>query len=170
MATALDPELSCPICLELFTDPVTLPCMHSYCRHCLASILQSNIEDKGAGGTHCSPQDRALDGDHTGRVVQCPECRYIAVLDEGGLAKLPRNFTLANIVAKYSKSVAEEHSEPCDLCDVKSPANAVKSCMQCKLSYCMQCLFFHPMKGTLEKHKLVEPQVSQFMRILSARS
>ena len=156
MATALDPELSCPICLELFQDPVALPCMHSYCRNCLASILKSSIEDEV---TYFSYQEHILDRDTKGLVVQCPECRYVAVFDEGGLEKLPRNFTLANIVAKYKKSIGDDNTEPCDLCDVKSPANAVKSCMQCKLSYCMQCLFFHPMKGTLAKHKLVDPKV-----------
>ena len=156
MAAALDPELSCPICLELFQDPVALPCMHSYCRNCLASILKSDIEDEV---TYFSYQEHILDKDTKGLVVQCPECRYLAVLDDGGLEKLPRNFTLANIVAKYKKSVAEDNAEPCDLCDVKSPTNAVKSCMQCKLSYCMQCLFFHPMKGTLAKHKMVDPKV-----------
>ena len=157
MASALDPELSCPICLELFTDPVALPCMHLYCRDCLASIVQSNVKE--GGGVGCSTQDRALDGDHTGRVVQCPECRYIAVLDDGGLAKLPRNFSLANIVAKYSKSATNENIVPCDICEEKPPANATKSCVQCKVSYCGQCLFFHPKKGILAQHKLVVPQV-----------
>ena len=157
MASALDPELSCPICLELFTDPVALPCMHSYCRDCLASIVQSNA--KKGGGVGCTPQDRALDGDHTGRVVQCPECRFIAVLDDGGLAKLPRNFSLANIVAKYSKKVTNENIVPCDICEEKPPGNATKCCVQCKLSYCGQCLFFHPKKGALAQHKLVNPQV-----------
>ena len=138
MAAALDPELTCPICLELFQDPVALPCMHSYCRGCLASILQSNVDRRGG--------------------VQCPECREVAMLDDGGVAKLPRNFSLANIVAKYSKS--EESLVPCDICDEKPPANAIKCCMQCKFSYCVQCLFFHPKKGVLSKHRLVDPKVS----------
>ncbi|XP_067303201.1 E3 ubiquitin-protein ligase TRIM39-like [Pseudorasbora parva] len=32
---ALNEELQCSICLEVFTDPVTTPCGHNFCRSCL---------------------------------------------------------------------------------------------------------------------------------------
>uniref|UniRef100_A0A4W3H457 RING-type domain-containing protein n=1 Tax=Callorhinchus milii TaxID=7868 RepID=A0A4W3H457_CALMI len=32
---SLTEELICPVCLELFTDPVILDCSHSFCRSCI---------------------------------------------------------------------------------------------------------------------------------------
>ncbi|CAM4453644.1 unnamed protein product [Leuciscus chuanchicus] len=32
---SLEEELSCPVCTELFTDPVLLSCGHSFCRQCI---------------------------------------------------------------------------------------------------------------------------------------
>ncbi|RXN09534.1 tripartite motif-containing 35-like protein [Labeo rohita] len=32
---ALEDELSCPVCTELFSDPVLLGCGHSFCRRCI---------------------------------------------------------------------------------------------------------------------------------------
>lgn len=33
--SVLEQELSCPVCCEIFKDPVVLKCSHSFCRDCL---------------------------------------------------------------------------------------------------------------------------------------
>ncbi|XP_048009853.1 E3 ubiquitin-protein ligase TRIM39-like [Megalobrama amblycephala] len=38
---ALNEELQCSICLEVFTDPVTTPCGHNFCRSCLSTNTQT---------------------------------------------------------------------------------------------------------------------------------
>lgn len=35
----VDQRLSCPVCLERFSDPRLLDCTHSYCRKCLINVL-----------------------------------------------------------------------------------------------------------------------------------
>ncbi|KAM5135112.1 uncharacterized protein ACMZJ9_017727 [Mantella aurantiaca] len=55
MASAdLRQELSCSICANLFTDPVTLTCGHSFCRTCV---------------------DHALDAQEESGIYTCPECK-----------------------------------------------------------------------------------------------
>ncbi|KAH1182682.1 hypothetical protein KIL84_004174 [Mauremys mutica] len=45
-AESLRDELSCPICLEYFTDPVTIECGHNFCRACISQCwgeLETNF-------------------------------------------------------------------------------------------------------------------------------
>ncbi|XP_048254356.1 E3 ubiquitin-protein ligase TRIM56-like [Haliotis rufescens] len=57
MATAhriRDKHLTCSICFELYTRPKTLPCMHSFCEHCLENHIQAKRDDKGFGCPMCN--------------------------------------------------------------------------------------------------------------------
>ncbi|KAK4176218.1 putative ATP-dependent protease [Triangularia setosa] len=38
LSKVLRPEFNCPICFELFEEPVTTPCGHTYCQPCLQAI------------------------------------------------------------------------------------------------------------------------------------
>ena len=51
----LHEEVSCSVCMTKFTDPKQLPCLHSFCLHCLQGIQQtSGIRE----------------------TISCPECRH----------------------------------------------------------------------------------------------
>ncbi|XP_062342427.1 zinc-binding protein A33 [Osmerus eperlanus] len=65
-------ELSCPICLQLFLEPVSLPCGHIYCMACL---------------------QKAVDADHH----RCPECQT----EYQGTKDLMKNFKMCSIIERY---------------------------------------------------------------------
>ncbi|KAI1883359.1 hypothetical protein AGOR_G00230610 [Albula goreensis] len=54
----LEAELSCPVCFEIFRDPVVLTCSHSFCKAC----LQQCWKDKGSR--------------------ECPVCRRISPVED----------------------------------------------------------------------------------------
>lgn len=74
----LESELTCPICLHLFLDPVTLPCAHSFCLVC----LETPERDKTSGFD---------------QVLCCPVCGQEHLSPES----LPRNIKLKQIVENY---------------------------------------------------------------------
>ncbi|XP_066437056.1 probable E3 ubiquitin-protein ligase MID2 [Eleutherodactylus coqui] len=161
----LESELTCPICLELFEDPLLLPCAHSLCFSCAHRIL--------------------VTGNSSSAIVepvaafQCPTCRYVISLNHRGLEGLKRNITLQNIIDRFQKAslsvpnsptvenrdkiyksipIMATERIPCQFCEVEPPRDAVKTCITCEVSYCDRCLrATHPNKKPFTSHRLVEP-------------
>ncbi|XP_072289358.1 E3 ubiquitin-protein ligase TRIM36 isoform X1 [Eucyclogobius newberryi] len=50
----IERELICPICKELFTHPLILPCQHSVCHKCVRELLMLNPDDSFDAGSECS--------------------------------------------------------------------------------------------------------------------
>ncbi|KAM4020593.1 putative E3 ubiquitin-protein ligase MID2 isoform 1-T2 [Anomaloglossus baeobatrachus] len=161
----LESELTCPICLELFEDPLLLPCAHSLCFSCAHRILVS-----GNSSSEIVEPVTAF---------QCPTCRYVIALNHRGLEGLKRNVTLQNIIDRFHKaslsvpsSPSDENRDkiyksipimateriPCQFCEVEPPRDAVKTCITCEVSYCDRCLrATHPNKKPFTSHRLVAP-------------
>ncbi|XP_027871994.1 E3 ubiquitin-protein ligase TRIM7 [Xiphophorus couchianus] len=142
-------ELSCPICLQLYNDPVVLPCGHNFCRACISKSADPTYSDK--------------------EPLRCPECRETY----DGVDTLQKNVKLSNIVEGFqdsSQNIYEEildvikPANPeadnvifCDQCiDDKTPA--VKTCLKCEVSLCFRHLQKHNERESFKTHSLVEPQ------------
>ncbi|XP_018423247.1 PREDICTED: E3 ubiquitin/ISG15 ligase TRIM25-like [Nanorana parkeri] len=112
-------ELECSICLNIYTDPVTLKCGHNFCRDCIGHVLDTQ---EGTGG------------------YSCPECRD--KFQER--PALQRNKTLRNIVENFlsAQPDQEESGVLCTHC-VHTPVPAVKSCLMCEASLCDNHLRIH---------------------------
>ncbi|XP_067664379.1 probable E3 ubiquitin-protein ligase MID2 [Haliotis asinina] len=79
-------QLSCSVCLDLYTEPLLLPCLHSLCRQCVHSLVSSLI-------------------------TECPECKNEIPRN---LSTLPKNFPLSSMVAIYKQSMTHSSRSPAD--------------------------------------------------------
>ncbi|XP_062283812.1 E3 ubiquitin/ISG15 ligase TRIM25-like [Scomber scombrus] len=132
-------ELTCPICLQLFSNPLVLPCGHNYCQACLQKTT-----------------------DKTGKTLpRCPECRE----EYHGVDTLQKNFKLNNIIQGYLASAPPLDGQPeppqraevyCDHC-IDEQRLAVKTCLKCEVSLCSRHLQRHHEKESFRGHSVVEP-------------
>uniref|UniRef100_A0A1X7SLV7 RING-type domain-containing protein n=1 Tax=Amphimedon queenslandica TaxID=400682 RepID=A0A1X7SLV7_AMPQE len=91
----LEQQLTCPVCLEHFTNPKILPCHHSFCEHCLERL----------------PLDRRNE-------LSCPTCRHRTDLPEEGAGAFPVAFHLNNLKEMYSlltNPPCIDHGKPLEL-------------------------------------------------------
>ncbi|KAM9305429.1 E3 ubiquitin/ISG15 ligase TRIM25-like [Gastrophryne carolinensis] len=132
MPSDLGEELSCSICLDRYTDPVTLQCGHSFCKSCIQSALDTQEE--------C-------------RNYTCPECRA----EYPERPPLERNRKLCNIVECYRMTCPkqEKNMVSCTYCDSEEPA--VGLCLQCETSLCTKHLGNH---NKSVDHFLIDPKTS----------
>ena len=142
-------ELTCTVCLMLFTDPRTLPCgnSHNVCLEC-ARGLWRNPATTGYGNS-----------------IQCPVCRATCSLG-GGIDRLPLNLALKNMVEKLehaqkNKGIGGKKAFPskrklkCDVCEKKP---ALMECVTCVVKYCEACLeTCHPKDRAVFKAHVVVP-------------
>ncbi|XP_048025420.1 E3 ubiquitin-protein ligase TRIM39-like [Megalobrama amblycephala] len=124
---ALNQELQCSICLELFTDPVTTPCGHNFCRTCLSECWTNT------------------------QTCFCPLCKETFSKSPD----LKINSTLREVVQHFKEKLdLGEYEVFCDICDERKQ-KAVKSCLSCQISYCDDHLEPHLRVPRLKKHTLI---------------
>ncbi|XP_068094543.1 E3 ubiquitin-protein ligase TRIM39-like [Hyperolius riggenbachi] len=122
-------ELRCSICMEIYRDPVTLPCGHNFCRGCIT---------------------RAWDHQEDLQEYKCPECQKIY----RRRPELERNTRLHNICEAFHATETDQEQTGvfCNYCDF--PVPATKLCLQCEISLCDHHLRKHDRSGG---HTLLPP-------------
>ncbi|XP_060059770.1 E3 ubiquitin/ISG15 ligase TRIM25 isoform X2 [Erinaceus europaeus] len=139
-------ELSCSICLEPFKMPVTTPCGHNFCGLCLEETWSVQ-----------------------GAPYRCPQCRAVYQ----ARPQLHKNTVLCAVVEQFLQAEMAQEALPdgwtpperatapsraghvaCDHC---LKVAAVKTCVVCMASFCLEHLLPHRESPAFRDHQLQEP-------------
>ena len=127
----LHDEVSCSVCMCTFTDPKQLPCLHSFCLHCLNGIQRTS-------GVH-------------GKIT-CPECRrQFQIPGSGNPNELPTNFRINNLLDVLAIKECNTTNVKCGNCDKRSAQTLY--CFQCCSFWCEECILGHNIIRTNKEHR-----------------
>ena len=94
MESQLGEVLECPVCMDTYTDPRSLPCGHAFCLQCLRPLLYH--------GT-----------------VRCPTCR--GETSVSNVADLPKPYALLEVLRLLEGPSISENSGANTLAAARSP-------------------------------------------------
>ncbi|XP_076018658.1 E3 ubiquitin-protein ligase TRIM39-like [Genypterus blacodes] len=138
-------QLQCSICLDTFTNPVSIPCGHNFCMRCIKRFWK------------------------TKDTPECPMCketfRYRPELRINvGLRDIAEQCIRSNKPPHHNE-LPQGTTEPptmrpsdvtCDIC-IEEHLTAVKSCLVCQESYCAAHLIPHQRDPALQRHRMSDP-------------
>ncbi|XP_034736139.1 E3 ubiquitin-protein ligase TRIM21-like [Etheostoma cragini] len=134
-------QFLCSICLDVFTDPVAIPCGHNFCKTCITQHWDINVQ------------------------CQCPNCKKVFYTKP----ELHVNTFISEMASQFRQSAQQKASSssserqesrpgevPCDVC-TGTKLKALKSCLVCLVSYCETHLEPHLTMSGLKRHQLIDP-------------
>ncbi|KAM3863013.1 tripartite motif-containing protein 14 [Diretmus argenteus] len=145
MGTVED-ALKCPICQDLFTDPVTLPCGHNFCLTCIRVVWNADISEDGP--------------------FFCPECQIflpssLTLEVNTSLQTRVKDFTTNGSLTTELQTTAPSRTTTstatirCDHC-IDAASVAIRTCLTCDASLCQAHALLHQQREALREHTVVE--------------
>ncbi|XP_070553076.1 E3 ubiquitin-protein ligase TRIM56-like [Ptychodera flava] len=125
-----DNFLLCGICSERYRNAKLLLCLHSFCKPCLDKLS----EKSGA--------------------ITCPVCRRSHDLPGDGVAGIPNNDFLNDLVKRRS----EQEQQKCDdlkKCGACEEGEVSNHCLDCSFDICDNCTKAHAKIRSTQSHRLV---------------
>ena len=127
----LHDEVSCSVCMCTFTEPKQLPCLHSFCLHCLNELQRTS----GLRGQ-----------------ITCPECRkQFGIPSSGNPSELPTNFRINSLLDVLAIKQCNTTGVKCENCDKRSAQSLY--CFQCYAFWCEYCITAHNLIRANKDHR-----------------
>ncbi|XP_062339482.1 E3 ubiquitin-protein ligase TRIM39-like [Osmerus eperlanus] len=132
-------QFQCSICLDVFTDPVSTPCGHNFCKACITKYWDNSD------------------------LCQCPMCKEN--FDKRPDLRVNTFNSLMKLQLEVSAGKRSQTQRPYKSCHALilylyctgTKLKALKSCLVCLASYCETHLELHQRVAALKKHKLIDP-------------
>ncbi len=118
----LTEKLLCPKCEGVFKNLKQLPCLHSVCRSCLETLLQTRDQDV---------------------IVACPCCQQECRLESGNVDDLPESLYIASLHDVAHIMSSKLTLMTCAFCNNSPSTLQGNYCFQCKKFWCENCLNQH---------------------------
>ena len=126
-------EVSCSVCSDIFTDPKHLPCLHSFCLHCLKQWHRTS---------------------HGCDTIRCPKCQAVSRIPESGdLKDLPTSFYLNGLIDVLAIKECRSSQVRCGNCEKKSSETSY--CFHCCIFYCGECVTGHNIMRNNKDHRVL---------------
>ncbi|KAJ8357785.1 hypothetical protein SKAU_G00205790 [Synaphobranchus kaupii] len=110
-SSLLEEELSCPVCTDIFRDPVLLSCSHSFCKACLQQYWKQKESSR-----------------------ECPVCRTRSSMDDA-----PLNLSLRNTCKAFLKERSQRAKAGSEvLCSLHSEKLKL-FCLEDQIPVCLVC-------------------------------
>ncbi|KAL9958639.1 hypothetical protein ACROYT_G035686 [Oculina patagonica] len=127
-------EVSCSVCTSIFTEPKQLPCLHSFCLHCLRKWHRASFNGRGT--------------------IKCPNCQALSRVPESGdLKDLPTSFYLNGMIDVLTIKECNSGQVKCGNCDKKS--SECNYCFQCSSFWCEGCVSGHNIIRSYKDHRVL---------------
>ena len=160
----VEKDITCSLCLEFFKHPKSLPCLHTYCKRCIAEYIRSR------GNNYDFP---------------CPLCKKKTKVTSA--EAMPTNFLIVNMLERYNEQKAREslkaksnNSEKKTECEICEKDYFIrKYCRNCDAWLCDSCVKGHRNIKATKDHTLVSskevhdelaPQAFEKIKIVEAAS
>ncbi|KAM3590787.1 uncharacterized protein V6R79_016708 [Siganus canaliculatus] len=157
-------QFSCSICLEIFVEPVSTPCGHSFCKACLQGYWSHS---KKFICPMCKKSYTKKPEMSVNRVLAEISSQFQGLMTAGaggeaGGASPGSTLNLSSdsgpgaAPGPDTGEFARPGEVPCDAC-IGRKLKALKSCVTCPGSFCETHLRHHKKVKSLMSHRLIEP-------------